>query len=147
MKISIKNTQKACLIDKKKIKKQVSFLLKKFQISCDEIAIYFVDEKKISSLHKKYFDDPSITDCISFPIDSKDSKIFPIFLGEIFVCPQMAVQYSQKKNIFLQEELSLYIIHGILHLLGYNDISKKEKILMKKKEKECMKLLKKEGFF
>lgn len=145
MNIFIINNQKDLFIDNKLIENQVLFILKKEKIKFNELYLNFVDKKKISSIHKKYFNDSSPTDCISFPIDNLHSNITPIILGEIFICPKIAIEYGEKHKIPPKEELTLYIVHGLLHLLGYDDISKKDKIIMKKKEKQCMKLLKEQG--
>lgn len=126
-------------IDKSSVAKAVKHLLEK--ISCELVIVQFVGKKKIQSLHKKYFSDPSPTDCITFPIDPPDKKCH--VLGEIFICLQVAKEYAKKHAIPLEEEITLYLIHGILHLLGYDDLEPKEKERMRKKEKSCMKLLKK----
>ena len=107
-------------------------------LSCDEITLYFVDEKKIGEIHDQFFQDPSPTDCISFPID--DSH-----LGEIFVCPAVAVAYAAKRSADPFEETLLYIVHGILHLIGYDDLDPKGKREMRKMEKRCMRHLKSRG--
>lgn len=80
------------------------------------IALHFVDKEKITNLHKQFFNNPYPTDCITIPYRD------PNFLGEIFVCPEVASEYVTEKGGSLEEELTLYVIHGFLHLLGYNDI-------------------------
>lgn len=96
-----------------------------------EVSLYFVSAKQISALHQEFFKDPTPTDCISFPIDSK-------MLGEIFVCPRVAIQYAKKAQIDPYQEVALYVIHGLLHLLGYDDLTAPERRIMRKKEKKCM---------
>lgn len=112
------------------MKRLVSFILEKLDAPCSEIALYFVTQKKISALHAEFFDDPSPTDCITFPMDDS-------FLGEIFVCPKAAQEYDPKRP---ELETSLYIIHGILHLLGFNDIEKKERAKMARMQQRLLKL-------
>ena len=142
MKINIYNSQKSLKISKKAIQKQVIEILTFEKVNCDELSLYFVTEKEIQKLHKKYFNDPSSTDCISFPIDNPKEKNHYCFLGEIFVCTDTAIKYGIDNNISPYDETTLYIIHGILHLLGYDDISEKDKTTMRKKEKKCMNLIK-----
>jgi probable rRNA maturation factor len=96
-----------------------------------EASLYFVSQKKIEELHEEFFGDPSPTDCISFPIDQEH-------LGEIFVCPKTALQYVERRGGDVYDEVSLYLIHGILHCLGYDDLEPKAKRIMRKKEKSCM---------
>ncbi|NGX42026.1 MAG: Endoribonuclease YbeY [Chlamydiae bacterium] len=88
--------------------------------SCDEVSIHFVDTPTICKLHKQYFNDSSTTDCISFPIDSPEEGGYCL-LGEVFVCPKTAIEYAKKHNTDPHQETTLYLVHGILHLLGYDD--------------------------
>ena len=90
---------------------------------------------ELAKLHDQFFQDPTPTDCISFPLDQQH-------LGEIFVCAKTAVEYATKRNLPPYEELSLYVIHGILHCLGFDDLEPSEKRIMRKKEKRCMALIK-----
>lgn len=141
MKVTIYNTQKAYKINKRAITNQVLALLKFLSIKTDEIILHFVGSKKISSLHNQFFNDPSVTDCISFPLDSDSDEPYKI-LGEIFVCPKVAFEYAKKNNEDYQSELTLYVVHGILHLLGFDDIEESERRVMKKNEKKCIEFLK-----
>jgi probable rRNA maturation factor len=139
VKVWVYNKQKKLAIFKKLVCKQTIAILEKENILCDEIAINFVNIKTIAALHKKFFNDPTPTDCISFPIDNPGKT--PCFLGELFICPEVALRYSFDHNIDPYEETALYLVHGILHLAGYDDIKKEDKKIMKIKEKSCMKLL------
>ena len=99
--------------------------------SCELLSVYFVTEKKICELHQQFFDDPTPTDCISFPLNKE-------FLGEVFVCPRTALHYVAKKGGDPLREVALYLIHGVLHLLGYDDLEPAQRRIMRKKEKRCM---------
>lgn len=100
----------------------------------DEVTINFVSTEKISELHQQFFNDPSTTDCISFPLDSAEEEYR--VLGEIFVCPATALDYSKKHQINVHEEITLYVIHGLLHLMGYDDIEVKDRKMMRLAEKK-----------
>jgi probable rRNA maturation factor len=136
LKINIYNRQKALLISPSSAKKVVRALFDFLSVSCDEISFYFVTEKTIVDLHDKHFNDPTPTDCITFPIDDS-------YLGDIFICPAIAIQYASSKDLDPLEETLLYMIHGVLHLLKFNDLEPKERSCMRKKEKSCMRHLKK----
>lgn len=131
--ISIFNTQKKLPVARKSIEQLVLFILKEKKVSPRLIAIHLVSKKKISLLHQQFFEDPTPTDCISFPLDEE-------VLGEVFVCPEVAQEYDPSHPY---EETSLYIIHGILHLLGYEDTKEKERRLMHKEQNRLLKLAKK----
>jgi len=140
VKIYLNNSQKDLSISASSVKQLVTALLKHLKIVCDEISFHFVTTRKISQLHKDFFDDPTTTDCITFPIDSCETDDFRV-LGEVFVCPKTAIEYAQSKNKDPYIETSLYLVHGILHLIGYDDIDPKDRSAMRKKEKHCMKFL------
>ena len=105
-------------------------------MSCQEIALYFVGVRTITKLHADYFKDPTPTDCITFPLKALGAD----FLGEIFVSPQAALDYNPLRPY---QEITLYILHGLLHLLGYDDIDRKKRALMRREEKRLMALAKK----
>lgn len=100
----------------------------------DEVAIHLVTLERIAELHQIYFDDNTPTDCISFPMDEENEKSPFSILGDLFVCPQIAIDYGKEhhKNPF--EELTLYIVHSLLHLMGYGDQNDADRTEMRKAE-------------
>lgn len=140
--IIIENKQTDVLICEDSLRLLIQELLHLEQISTDEISIRLVDQREAAELHKQYFDDPSSTDCMTFPIDPPGRAESLHCLGEIVVCPQTAVQQHFLHNTTLEEELSLYIIHSFLHLIGFRDRSPKERDEMRIKESICLDYLK-----
>lgn len=132
LKVHVYNQQKALPIKKRFVVSLAEELLSFLNVSCEEISFYFVSEKKISSLHKDFFNDPTVTDCITFPIDQD-------FLGEVFICPSVAISYAKKHNLCPIEETILYLIHGVLHLIGHDDLEKEKRKVMRLWEKKCLK--------
>jgi len=106
---------------------------------CDEVGIHFVGLKEICRLHDQYFDDPTSTDCISFPIDSSESPVNA--LGDVFVCPYIACKYAEEHHLDPYQELTLYVVHGLLHLIGYDDMEEADRAMMRKAEKDHMRYL------
>lgn len=135
MKILVFNKQKDLPIKIPSVKRVVKEILSLEDQIFDEVAIYFVSSEEICRLHQEFFDDPSPTDCISFPMDSHDDPGHRI-LGEVFVCPKTAMNYleSKKNAPDVYQEMTLYVVHGLLHLLGYNDIKKADVLKMRKAE-------------
>lgn len=123
------------------LKRMIRLVLKSFKIDCEALAVHFVSKKAISKLHLDFFNDPTPTDCISFPIDQPSLNGKCAFLGEIFVCPSVAYEYATKNDKDPYIEIILYVIHGLLHLFGFDDLSTHQKKKMRKKERECLKLL------
>lgn len=122
----------------------VEKLVKEFasfhEITFDEASIHFVDTPTISDLHAKYFDDPTTTDCISFPMDDLDEEEYCI-LGEVFVCPETAIDFVETHGGDIYQEITLYTVHGLLHLLGYDDIEDEDRKEMRAEEARFLKHL------
>jgi len=143
MKVKIEDRQKYLKVSKRLVTSQVKAILSKQIIDCDEVAIYFVDDNEIKKLHKKLFNDLSATDTISIPYDSPSDRTSGYcFLGEVFVSTQTAIKYAKMHDIDPYLEATLYMVHGLLHLIGYDDILEKDRLIMRKKEKSCMNHLK-----
>lgn len=142
MKIPVFNRQSDLKIHSRSVKAVVKTILDFEKCFTDEVIVHFVSVEEISRLHEEFFNDPSPTDCISFPIDSSAGAGYRI-LGEIFISPKAAFDYLfpdiSKKNIYL--EITLYLVHGLLHLLGFDDLNASERKKMRAKEKEMMHFL------
>lgn len=140
MDIIIEDTQSLVSIEESSVFHIVQAVLSLEQASCDELNIYFVQEAEICEVHAEFFNDPSPTDCISIQID--DPKDSPCFLGEIFISPKAAQDYIKESQGDLYEEITLYLVHGLLHLLGYDDVEEEERQKMRLAEKRHINYLK-----
>lgn len=153
MQIHVFNEQTDLPIKKQSVKQVVKCVLSLLDVHTNEVGIYFVSTDKICSMHAQYFQDPSVTDCITFPIDSENLKVKGCLgitsgyhiLGEIFICPKTAIDYVAKRPQTAHHEVTLYLIHGILHLLGFDDLTEYQRRKMKREEKKIMKLLEEKG--
>lgn len=149
MHVEYKNAQRDVIFSMSKtaVSDLLSGVLNFEKCSCDLLSVRFISDKKMKAYHKKLFQDPSSTDCISIPLDSDFSEnIHFRYLGEIFVCPKTAVDYVKKRpHLDFWEELSLYLVHGLLHLLGYDDVIPSMRSVMRRKEKKIISHLRKNG--
>ncbi len=75
----------------------------------DSLEVSIVSDAEIAKVHEKFMDDPSPTDVITFDY------------GEIISSAETALRVSNDMEISVEQELALYIIHGMLHLAGYRD--------------------------
>jgi probable rRNA maturation factor len=146
VKIYISNKQKDLNISTTSAKQAVELLLDYLHIRCDEISFHFVTTKKICQLHADFFDDPTTTDCITFPIDETSTDDYRV-LGEVFICPKTAIDYCNSKKGEPHQETTLYLIHGLLHLIGYDDIEPLDRKKMRRKERDCIRFLEKRSAF
>jgi rRNA maturation RNase YbeY len=92
--------------------------------------IIFVNHEYMINLEQRYFQKNETTDVISFNLS--DAMSFPE--GEIYINVQQAQEQSNDYNITLENELVRLLVHGILHLFGYNDICQTDRKKMKRLE-------------
>lgn len=117
------------------VQKIVTLVIQGEKQTCDEVSVYLIETEEMCELHERFFGDPSPTDCISLPMDEEDDELGYRILGDVFICPETAVIYAKKHpDTTPEEETTLYIIHGILHLLGYDDIEDEDIAEMRKAE-------------
>ncbi len=120
------NNETDAKIDEAEFAALGSFVLGQMHVASDaELAILFVDEVAMTDLHVKWMDEPGPTDVLSFPMDElrpgTPERVTPAgLLGDIVVCPTVAVEQAKKAGHSAEEEMLLLTTHGILHLLGYD---------------------------
>jgi probable rRNA maturation factor len=88
--------------------------------------VSFVDEAEIEDLHVRYMDEPGPTDVLSFPLDDVDEDGVRL-LGDVVIAPAVAARNNPEDP---SAELRLLLVHGILHLLGYDHEADAEKAEM-----------------
>jgi len=146
MQITVKNKQKDVPISIPQIKKIISTVISFEGQTADEVSVTFISDKEMCRMHADYFDDPSSTDCISFPMDDSMDVVGLRCLGDVFVCPATALAYTaMHSESNPKEEVILYVIHGLLHLMGYDDIDSKDRAKMRRAEKRHLNHLREEG--
>lgn len=99
-----------------------------------EICISFVDDDTIRELNKTYRSINRATDVLSFPQDGPDFSI----LGDIVISVDTAKRHAVRYENTYEYEIKKLIVHGILHLLGFDHKKKKETIVMREKEKQLL---------
>lgn len=144
MKVQVENQQKRIKIDKRKIRFKVTQLLKLTGCANKEISITFVDDEGIQRINKQYLSKDRPTNVISFSLQEGEfGDINPAMLGDVVISVDTAIRDADKGNLSFDEEIFFLIIHGLLHLLGYNHVntSKANTLKMKQKERELFRLL------
>jgi len=139
MKISINNVG-GYKIPKKQINRLFKILSNNFfKYRYSEISIAFVDIKIIKKLNKKYRNKNTATDVLSFTgFDEKDKNSNKYFLGEILISYPVAKLQSQKQGHAINYEIIFLLVHGFLHLIGYDHLNKKDEQVMKRFEKTIL---------
>jgi probable rRNA maturation factor len=144
MKIQIENNQNKIKIDKRKIRSTTAILLKNLACVEKEISLSFVNDETIQQLNNQYLNKDKPTNVLSFSLQEGEfSNINPHVLGDIVISVDTAQADAAKSGLSLEQEIDFLIIHGLLHLLGYNheNTTKEETKKMQKKEKDLFRLL------
>jgi len=120
-------------------------LVKEICIRCDlaaaTVSIAIVDEAQIHKLNKEFLDHDRPTDCLSFDLSENEQKGSKSI--EVIVNGEMAVREAEARGHSAEAELALYITHGLLHNLGYDDSDVEAAKKMHEVEDE---ILKQQGF-
>ena len=96
-----------------------------------ELSVVLVDAPAMEQLHVQWMDEPGATDVLSFPMDElrpgkEGDEPEPGLLGDVVLCPQVAARQARAAGHSTQEELELLLVHGVLHLLGYDHAEPEE---------------------
>jgi len=138
VKITIINLQSKVPVNSKKVVKTVQKVLSQEGIKkSGEITLSFVNDRKIKKLNLKYLGKNNPTDVIAFDITEPEAreKIF----ADIVISTDRAIYNAATFKTTPLFELYLYVIHGVLHILGYDDRNNKDKLIMRKREAELIK--------
>lgn len=98
------------------------------------LSIVFLSDKELAALHGQFLDDPSITDVITFPPAPESGSA-----GEICVSADAARRTAGARGF--SKELTLYVVHGWLHLAGHDDLKPELKRRMRRAETRALRLL------
>lgn len=86
-----------------------------------ELGIQIITSERSRELNMKHLGKDKPTDVLSFPLDDITLAKYDILpLGDIFICPDVVLAQAQENGIPIKEEMARLVIHGILHLLGYD---------------------------
>lgn len=107
-----------------------------------ELSIVFLDRAEMCKLHEDYLMDATHTDVITFPGDPEMD-----FAGEICVSADFALENAAQYGQTFARELSLYLIHGWLHLAGFDDRAEEARAEMRKGEARLMDIVEKGNMF
>ena len=144
-----------CLDRRVKVKKLAKAVYKSLnQISNFKVELVFQDGENMHNLNKTTRGVDSITDVLSYPSmeEIKDKILRPeecstemegkyIFMGSIVLCDEKVRAQAQEYGHSEEREREYLILHGLLHLFGYDHMTEEDKKEMRKKEKEVLKIL------
>ena len=109
------------------------FVLGEMKVSpMAELSVHCVDTEYMSSLHERWMGEKGPTDVLAFPMDELDTARpddpdpGPALLGDVVLCPTVAVRQARAAGHTMDDELILLATHGVLHILGYDHMEPEE---------------------
>ncbi len=96
------------------------------------LSIVFVDDAELASMHGEWLDDPTRTDVITFDLGDGDP------VGELYVSTERARDVAARRELDLVREHLLYVVHGALHLCGFDDHEPRERARMRRAERAVL---------
>jgi len=140
-KIEITDLQDHVHLDKKLILQVIRRVIKEEGRSAKSLSVVLTDNRHIRDLSREYLGHDIHTDVISFPLEDLDwptSQTNGGINGEIIASAERAYQQALAMNIDPQAELLLYLVHGLLHLIGYDDRNPQDAKRMHEREEDLL---------
>jgi probable rRNA maturation factor len=142
MNVVIANRQRTKKINARLLKQIVRELFAELKISEAELEINFVGAKEMAKVNRRFLQHEGSTDVITFDhADGAHSVTRPALHGELFVCVDDAISQAKNFQTSFQSEVVRYIVHGVLHLLGHDDLKPDPRCKMKREENRLVRLL------
>ena len=130
------NNESTISVDESALQRVATYALDQLHVHPDaELAILLVDEAAMEQLHVQWMDEPGPTDVLSFPMDElrpgTEDQVTPAgLLGDIVLCPQVAIGQAETAGHSPLDEMLLLTVHGVLHLLGFDHAEPEEEKAM-----------------
>jgi probable rRNA maturation factor len=132
MEIEIDQLPQKLNLQKKQLVDLIKNVSSQINLKADSIACIFVEDKFLAEMHQQYLADPEKTDVITFNLGDAAVE------GEIYISFERAFEQAAVFNVSFEEEITRLVIHGLLHLAGYDDLVEPDRIKMKAQENKLL---------
>lgn len=136
MTIDIANQQDLATVDEDGIRSLCARVLRHHDVEAG-LSIAYVDDAAIRDLNRQYLGRDETTDVLAFPLGDATDPDGPL-LGEIVVSAETAARESGARGLPAEAEIALYTVHGLLHLLGYDDHGPEATARMRQAERQAL---------
>ncbi len=114
-------------LDRERIQRVVDAALAEEGMTGCALTVLIVDDAESARLHREHFGDPDPTDVMTFPDGSVDPQSGLTLLGDLAVGAEVAVRAAADRGRRATDELTLYVLHGLMHIIGYDDLDPAER--------------------
>ena len=136
--VSIASPQELVALDYARLKECARAVLAGEGVREAKISLAFVDDATIADLNKRFLDHDGPTDVITFPYSGPKAKKLD---GEVVIGVEAAIREAAERGHDANIELCLYVIHGTLHLCGYDDRARDDAREMRRQERAYLRQL------
>jgi probable rRNA maturation factor len=136
--VSVASPQEIVALDYQRLKECARAVLAGEGIKDSKVSLAFVDDTTIAGLNKRFLEHEGPTDVITFPLSGRGAKKLE---GEVVIGVEVAQREATDRGHDVNTELCLYVIHGCLHLCGYDDRTAKATAEMRRKERAYLQQL------
>jgi probable rRNA maturation factor len=136
--IEISDTQSHLRIDAGELARLARAVLAGEGVSRASVSISLVDDATIHALNRRHLGHDWPTDVITFPLSAPGDEELS---GELVLSAEMALKTAGASGIDPQDELALYLVHGLLHLCGHDDQTPEQAAAMRRREDEVLRRL------
>ncbi len=137
IRVSVASSQEAVEVDRGFMRRVARAVLEGEGVQSAEISLAFVDNTTSQTLNNRYLQHDEPTDVLSFPLSHGKERLG----GELVIGAEVGKAHAETQGHDVQAELALYVIHGLLHLCGYNDASLADAAAMRKHERHYLREL------
>jgi len=150
MNLVITNRQRAKKVNSRRLKEITAALLAELKITEANLGVNLVGVREMALVNETFLQHKGPTDVITF--DHRNCKLQIAnckseIHGELFICVNVAMTQAKEFQSSWQAEVVRYVVHGVLHLLGYDDLKPALRRRMKREENRLMRLLEREFTF
>jgi probable rRNA maturation factor len=140
MEVVVQNRQKSPRVRTTKVKETAEKILSDLEFHECELSILLVDDDEITHLNREYRARDHPTNVLAFPMrEGEDTHLHPDLLGDVIISTETAEREARHRGSTLGEEMALLLVHGILHLIGYDhEGDSKKAAAMEAKEQEIL---------
>lgn len=131
LEIDFANRQSRHPVEAQRLVAAVRLILERAGIQAGSVSLAIVDDATIHQLNRRYLQHDYPTDVLSFLLNSSPGRVD----GEVIVSADTAAEAGMRYGWRLDDEVLLYVIHGILHLVGYDDQTSADSTAMREQER------------
>lgn len=135
--IEVVSEQDRVALAEKRVRRAVECALRQGGYERGEVGVRLVDDAAIAALHARWMNDDSPTDVLSFPLQAEAGQVE----GDIVASAETACRAARALGWPPEHELLLYVVHGALHLAGYDDLTPQARTAMRAAEQAVFRAL------